>query len=73
MVGVTGSSASAAALRWAADEARRRDADLRVVRSWDAEPRAPYAPAGARPASTQQLAATGDELARALRTELVST
>jgi nucleotide-binding universal stress UspA family protein len=67
MVGVTGSSASVAALRWAADEARRRHAELWVVRSWDAEPCAPYAPAGPRPVPAQQLAARG-ELTRALRT-----
>jgi nucleotide-binding universal stress UspA family protein len=31
VVGVSGSSASVAALRWAADEARRRDAALRLI------------------------------------------
>jgi len=46
VVGVSGSEASAAALRWAADEARRRHATLRVVRSWDAEFTAPYAAGG---------------------------
>lgn len=45
VVGVSGSSASAGALRWAADEARRRHAALRVVRSWHAEVHAPYAAA----------------------------
>jgi nucleotide-binding universal stress UspA family protein len=45
VVGVCGSRASAAALRWAADEARRRDAHLHVVLCWTAEPRAYYAPA----------------------------
>jgi nucleotide-binding universal stress UspA family protein len=44
VVGVSGSRASAAALRWAADEARRRDARLHVVLCWTAEPRAYYAP-----------------------------
>ncbi|HXW44636.1 MAG TPA: universal stress protein [Streptosporangiaceae bacterium] len=43
VVGVTGSPASAAALRWAADEACRRSAWLRVVRVWSLEPRASYA------------------------------
>jgi nucleotide-binding universal stress UspA family protein len=44
VVGVSGSRGSAAALRWAADEARRRDARLQVVLCWTAEPRAYYAP-----------------------------
>jgi nucleotide-binding universal stress UspA family protein len=65
MVGVSGSSASAAALRWAADEALRRHAVLRVVHGWDAEPRAPYASGCARPAA-QQLAAADGELTRVL-------
>jgi nucleotide-binding universal stress UspA family protein len=67
MVGVSESSASAAALRWAADEARRRNAALRVVHGWDAEPRAPYAPAESRLAPAQQLAAADGELTCVLR------
>jgi nucleotide-binding universal stress UspA family protein len=44
VVGVSGSTASVAALRWAADEARRRCARLRVVCVWDHSLRpAPYA------------------------------
>jgi len=43
VVGVTGSSASAAALSWAADEARRRHARLRVVRVWKQDCHAYYA------------------------------
>ncbi len=44
VVGVTGSRASVAALRWAADEAGRRGARLSVVCAWDPSlPRAPYA------------------------------
>jgi nucleotide-binding universal stress UspA family protein len=70
MVGVSESSASAAALRWAADEARRRHAVLRVVHGWDAEPRAPYAPAGAQPTAAQQLAAADGGLTRVLRLAL---
>ena len=67
VVGVSGSSASAAALRWAADEAQRRHAALRVVRSWDTEVHAPYAAAGNRPTPAQQLAAASEDLAGALR------
>jgi len=44
VVGVSGSRASEEALRWAADEARRRDADVRAVLCWSAESRAYYAP-----------------------------
>ena len=67
VVGVSGSSASAAALRWAADEARRRDAALRVVHSWDAGVHAPYAAADARPTPAQQLAAASEDPADVLR------
>jgi nucleotide-binding universal stress UspA family protein len=63
MVGVSGSVASAAALRWAADEAGRRGARLRVIRSWDPQAYAPYAPAAGRPAPGQQRDAAGEELA----------
>ncbi len=44
VVGVSGSAASAAALRWAADEAIRRHGQLRVVLVWSPEHRAAYAP-----------------------------
>jgi nucleotide-binding universal stress UspA family protein len=43
LVGVSGSPASAAALRWAEDEAERRHGELKVVRIWQPERRAPYA------------------------------
>jgi len=47
LVGVGGSSASLAALAWAANEARRRDAKLRVVQAWQPRPaRASYAGTG---------------------------
>ena len=68
VVGISGSEASAAALRWAADEARRRHATLRVVRSWGAEFTAPYAPAGGRLTPGEQRAAAGAGLASQLRT-----
>lgn len=49
VVGVSGSPASAAALRWAAEEARRRHAALHVVNCWSTEPRAYYAPLPGQP------------------------
>jgi nucleotide-binding universal stress UspA family protein len=45
VTGVSGSPASARALRWAASEARRRDGHLKVVLAWQIQPRAFYAPA----------------------------
>ncbi len=72
VVGVSGSRASAAALRWAADEARRRHAGLRVVRSWDPEFRAPYAPSDSQPTRAQQREAASDGLAALVRTEFGS-
>ncbi|HEY5358787.1 MAG TPA: universal stress protein [Streptosporangiaceae bacterium] len=71
VVGVSGSEASAAALRWAADEARRRHATLRVVRSWDAEFTAPYA-AGRHLTRGQQREAARAELSAQVRTALGS-
>jgi len=43
VVGVSGSHASEAALRWAAAEADRVGAQLRVVQAWEPEQRAYYA------------------------------
>lgn len=60
VVGVSGSSASAGALRWAADEAGREHGTLRVVRTWKSEPRAFYA----HPASGPQDAARQHQLAQ---------
>jgi nucleotide-binding universal stress UspA family protein len=45
VVGVSGSPASARALRWAASEAARLDAQLKIVLIWRVEQRAFYAPA----------------------------
>ncbi len=45
VVGVSGSPASARALRWAASEAGRLDARLKIVLVWRIDPRAYYAPA----------------------------
>src|SRR5215470_10955739 len=43
LVGVSGSPASAAALRWAEDEAERRHGELKIVLIWQPERRASYA------------------------------
>ncbi len=67
VVGVNGSRASAAALRWAADEADRRHAWLRVVRGWSPQFDAPYAPADIRPAPELQRQAAGEALSALLR------
>lgn len=67
VVGASGSAASVAALRWAADEAKRRRARLHVVSSWEEELIAPYANAAA-PTPDQQRAAAGTGLATLLRT-----
>jgi nucleotide-binding universal stress UspA family protein len=45
VVGVSGSPASARALRWAAAEADRLETRLKIVLIWSIEPRANYAPA----------------------------
>ena len=45
VVGVSGSPASARALRWAADEAVRVGAQLKIVLIWSIDQRAFYAPA----------------------------
>jgi nucleotide-binding universal stress UspA family protein len=50
VVGVSPSTGSPAALRWAAGEAELRGAPLRAVLAWR-PPRAPAAPAGRPPAS----------------------
>jgi nucleotide-binding universal stress UspA family protein len=57
VVGVDGSSASLAALRWAVREAGLRKTDLHVVRAWeDAAKRvAPYASHACRPGDAEDL------------------
>jgi nucleotide-binding universal stress UspA family protein len=67
VVGVSGSAASAAALRWAADEARRRGARLRAVCAWSPEFRAPYAPVAGRATPDRQRAEAAASLAAAVR------
>ena len=67
VVGVSGSAASAAALRWAADEAGRRQARLHVVCAWEEAHPAPYASAAGRPSAGQQQAAAGAQLTAMIR------
>jgi nucleotide-binding universal stress UspA family protein len=58
VIGVSGSSASLAALMWAAGEARQRDAALHVMHVWQPRHRAPHAaPAGSTAAAQDRLAA----------------
>jgi nucleotide-binding universal stress UspA family protein len=67
VVGVSGSRASAAALRWAAAEARRRSARLRIVRSWHRQFHAAYSPAAGWLTPDQQRGAATAELAAEVR------
>jgi nucleotide-binding universal stress UspA family protein len=66
VVGVSGSRASAVALRWAADEAVRRRRPLHVVLIWSPEHRASYAPALHPEDSRQSMLRAGRVLATAL-------
>lgn len=56
VVGVDGSEASVAALRWAEKQARALDAQVVAVHAWEpaAARFAPYAPAAARPTAEEQ-------------------
>ena len=66
VVGVSGSRASAAALRWAADEAQRCNGQLRIVRIWEPECSAAYAPRRQREPE-QQRSRAASELAAAVQ------
>lgn len=66
MVGVSGTQASAAALRWAVGEAQRCNGQLRIVRIWEPECSAAYAPRPRREPE-QQRARAASELAAAVR------
>jgi nucleotide-binding universal stress UspA family protein len=70
VVGVSGSRASVAALRWAVDEARRRCARLSVVCAWDHSRPAPYADRSEGRARSDAQAAMRSSLAAAMRTAL---
>jgi len=69
VVGVDGSEASMAALRWATEQARALHAEVVAVHAW--EPTgpgfAPYAPASARPTSAEQRDRAAELLASTVR------
>ena len=67
VVGVSGSLASAKALRWAAAEAQRRQAQLGVVTAWEPVHRASYAPPGLRHSLERQRLHASQELEYALK------
>jgi nucleotide-binding universal stress UspA family protein len=67
VVGVSSSHASTAALQWAADEARRRNARLRIVRSWEPAHRATYAMSAERLTLAQQRTVASQDLAATMR------
>lgn len=70
LVGVSGSPASAAALRWAEDEADRRHGELKIVRIWQPERRASYARAPVRADSPADPELASKELADTVRAVL---
>jgi hypothetical protein len=71
VVGVSVSSGSPTALRWAADEATRRDCTLVAVRAWRA-PRPPSAPAGKLPPVTRDADAEFAAAESKLRAEVAA-
>ena len=72
VVGVDGSPASVAALEWAADLARLRDAEIVVLRAWDVPLAsfAPYAPVSRRPTADGERRRAEADVARAMRAAL---
>ena len=67
-VGADGSPASVAALRWAADLARLRDAEIVVVRAWHIAFASldPYAPVSRRPTQEGERRRAEPDLAGAM-------
>jgi nucleotide-binding universal stress UspA family protein len=69
LVGVDGSVASLAALRWAADEARLRQSSLHIVGAWDpATHSASYADIGGPATRVELEVIAGDAFSAAIRT-----
>ncbi|MER5506541.1 universal stress protein [Streptomyces sp. NPDC002766] len=69
VVGVDGSEASVAALRWAGEQARALGTGVLAVHAWEpAAGLAPYAPASGRPTEAEQREAAAGLLAAAVRT-----
>jgi len=69
VVGVDGAPRTIAALRWAASEALRRDAELVAVHAWGSMVRpASYAPVGASASPEESAARAAEVLAAAVRT-----
>ncbi|MEU6238390.1 universal stress protein [Kitasatospora sp. NPDC047058] len=73
LVGVDGSAGSIAAAHWAADEAARRDAPLRLVHAWPwlTDGRAAFADEDALPEAAQRMLAEAAEAVRSRRPGLV--
>ncbi|QOV33727.1 universal stress protein [Streptomyces ferrugineus] len=69
VVGVDGSEASVAALRWAAEQARALGAGVVAVHAWEPGTAgyAPYAPVSARPTVSDQRERAAEVLASAVR------
>lgn len=72
VVGVDGSEASMAALRWAAEQAQVLHTDLVAVHAWEPAARghAPYAPVPARPTVVQEYEQAAQVLAATVREAL---
>jgi nucleotide-binding universal stress UspA family protein len=76
VVGVDGSDESAAALRWAVEEAKLRDARVEAVRAWNYVPMTTAADSGLVPMSwtesTEMIDATHDAAMRAAEQQVES-
>ncbi|MFI6559476.1 universal stress protein [Streptomyces sp. NPDC050534] len=68
VVGVDGSAASRAALRWAVEQAHAFDVELVAVHAWEPVTAfAPYAPVSARPTTAEQRERAAEVLASTVR------
>jgi nucleotide-binding universal stress UspA family protein len=70
VVGVHDSAASYAALQWAAREAKLRETSLLVVRAWEDQAAAPYAPCARRRVGEEEGLAAATRLEQAVETTL---